>query len=75
MICYHQDQIISSRLGQLRDKVHSDGLERKRMFGVDRNHSGFEGSSVDFAFLAGSATLDVLFNVLFHAGPPEVSLS
>ena len=44
------------------------------MFWGDRNHSGFKGSSVDFAFLANGAALDILFNVLFHAGPPEVSL-
>ena len=44
------------------------------MFGGDRNHSGFKGSSVDFAFLADGATLDILFNVLSHVGPPEVSL-
>ena len=44
------------------------------MFRGDRNHSRFEGSSVDFAFLADGATLDVLFNVLSHAGPPEVLL-
>ena len=74
MIHYRQDCIISSRLGQLRDEVHSNGLERKRMFGGDRNHCGFKGSSVDFAFLADGATLDILLNVLFHAGPPEVSL-
>ena len=74
MIRYCQDRIVSSRLGQLRDKVHSDCLERKRMFGGDRNHSGFKGSSVDFAFLANGAAFDILFNVLFHAGPPEVSL-
>ena len=41
----------------------------------DRNHGGFKGSSVDFAFLADGATLDILLNVLFHAAPPEVSLS
>ena len=44
------------------------------MFRSDRNHSGFKGSSVDFAFLADSAALDILFKVLFHAGSPEVSL-
>ena len=44
------------------------------MFRGDRNHSGFEGSSVDFAFLADGATLDILFNVLFHVGPSEVLL-
>ena len=44
------------------------------MFRGDRNHCGFEGSSVDFAFLAYGTTLDILFNVLFHVGPPEVSL-
>ena len=44
------------------------------MFGGDRNHSGFKGSSVDFAFLADGAALDKLLNVMFHAGPPEVSL-
>ena len=44
------------------------------MFGGDRNHGGFKGSSVDFAFLADGATLDILFDVLSHAGPPEVSL-
>ena len=74
MIHYCQDCIISSRLGQLRDGVHSNGLERERMFGGDRNHSGFKGSSVDFAFLANGASFDILLNVLFHAGPPEVSL-
>ena len=73
MIRYCQDRVISSRLGQLRDEVHSNSLERKRMFGGDRNHSGFEGSSVDFAFLADGAALDILLDVLFHAGPPEVS--
>ena len=45
------------------------------MFRGDRNHSGFKGSSVDFAFLADGATLDILFNVLFHVGPPEVLFS
>ena len=74
MIHYHQDRIISSRLGQLHDEVHSNSLERERMFGGDRNHSGFKGSSVDFAFLADGATLDILLNILFHAGPPEISL-
>ena len=44
------------------------------MFGGDRNHGGFKGSSVDFAFLTDGAALDILHNVLFHAGPPEVSL-
>ena len=44
------------------------------MFGGNRNHSGFEGSSVNFTFLASGATVDVLLNVLFHVGPPEVSL-
>ena len=44
------------------------------MFGGDRNHSRFKGSSVDFAFLANGATFDILFNVLFHVGPPEVLL-
>ena len=74
MIHYRQDRIISSRLGQLRDEVHGNGLERKQMFGGDRNHSRFEGSSVDFAFLTRGTTLDILLNVLFHAGPPEVLL-
>ena len=73
MIRYCQDCIISSRLGQLCDEVHGDGLERKRMFRGDGNHCGFKGSSVDFAFLAGGTTLDILFNILSHAGPPEVS--
>ena len=73
MICYRQDRVISSRLGQLRNEVHSNGLERKRMFRGDRNHSRFEGSRVNFAFLADGTTLDILFNVLSHAGPPEVS--
>ena len=44
------------------------------MFRGDGNHSRFEGSGVDFAFLAGGATLDILLNVLFHFRPPEVSL-
>ena len=44
------------------------------MFGHNRNHCGFEGSSIDFTFLADGATLDILFVVLFHVGPPEVSL-
>ena len=44
------------------------------MFRGDRNHGGFEGSSVDFAFLADGTTFDILINVLFHVGPPEVSL-
>ena len=44
------------------------------MFGGDRNHSGFKGSGVDFAFLEDGATLDILLNVLFHVGPPEGSL-
>ena len=44
------------------------------MFRGDRDHSGFKGSSVDFAFLADGTALDILLNVLFHAGPPEVSL-
>ena len=44
------------------------------MFGGNRNHSGFEGSSVNFAFLASGATLDILLDVLFHVGPPAVSL-
>ena len=74
MIRYRQDRIISSRLGQLCDEVHSNSLERKQMFRGDRNHSRFKGSSVDFAFLANGAALDILLNVLFHAGPPEVSL-
>ena len=74
MIRYRQDRIISPRLGQLRDEVHSDRLKGKRMFRGDGNHSRFKGSSVDFAFLADSAALDILFNVLFHTGPPEVSL-
>ena len=74
MIRYRQDCVISSRLGQLRDEVHGKSLERKRMFRGDGNHCRFKGSSVDFAFLAGGATLDILFNVLFHVGPPEVLL-
>ena len=74
MICYRQDRIISSRLGQLHDELHSNSLERERMFRGDGNHSGFKGSSVDFAFLTGGATLDILLDVLSHAGPPEVSL-
>ena len=45
------------------------------MFRGDWNHSVFKGSSVDCAFLADGATLDILFNVLFHVGPPEVLLS
>ena len=45
------------------------------MFGGNRNHSRFEGSCVDFAFLADGTTLDILLDVLFHVGPPEVSLS
>ena len=73
MIRYRQDRVVSSRCGQLRDEVHSNSLEGERMFGGDRNHSGFKGSSVDFAFLASGAALDILLNVLFHAGPPEVS--
>ena len=44
------------------------------MFRGDRNHGGFEGSSVDFAFLADGATLDILLDVLSHTGPPEVLL-
>ena len=44
------------------------------MFGGDRNHGGFKGSIVDFAFLADSAALDILLHIVFHAGPPEVSL-
>ena len=44
------------------------------MFRGNRNHSRFEGSSVDFAFLACGTTLDVFLNVLFHVKPPEVSL-
>ena len=44
------------------------------MFRGDRNHSRFEGSCVDFAFLADGTTLDILLNVLFHVGPPEVLL-
>ena len=44
------------------------------MFRGDMNHSRFEGSSVDFAFLADGATFDILLNILFHVGPPEVSL-
>ena len=43
------------------------------MFRGNRNHGRFEGSSVDFAFLTRGATLDILLNVLFHVGPPEVS--
>ena len=43
------------------------------MFGGDRNHSGFKGSGVDFAFLADGAALDILLNIMLHAGPPEVS--
>ena len=74
MIRYCQDRVIASRLGQLRDEVHSDSLEGKRVFRGDGNHSGFKGSRVDFAFLANGATLDILLNVLFHVGPPEVSL-
>ena len=74
MICYRQDRVIPSRLGQLRDEVHSDSLERKQMFRGNRNHIRFKGSSVDFAFLANGAAFDILLNVLFHAGPPEVSL-
>ena len=74
MICYRQNRIISSRLGQLRNEVHGDCLKGKRMFGGNRNHGGFKGSSVDFAFLADGAALDILLNVMFHAGPPEVSL-
>ena len=45
------------------------------MFRGNRDHSGIKGSSVDFAFLAYGATLDILFDVLSHAGPPEVSFS
>ena len=44
------------------------------MFGDNRNHSKFEGFGIDFTFLAGGATLDILFDVLFHVGPPEVLL-
>ena len=44
------------------------------MFGGNRNHSRFEGFSIDFTFLARGATLDILFDVLFYVGPPEVSL-
>ena len=44
------------------------------MFRGDGNHSGLKGSSVDFAFLADGATFDILLNVLFHVGPPEVLL-
>ena len=44
------------------------------MFRGNRSHSGLKGSSIDFAFLADSAALDILLNVMFHAGPPEVSL-
>ena len=44
------------------------------MFRGDGNHRGFKGSSVDFALLANGAALDIMFNVLFHAGPPEVLL-
>ena len=44
------------------------------MFRGDWNHSRFEGSGVDFAFLADGATLDILFDILSHAGPPEISL-
>ena len=36
--------------------------------------AGFEGSCVDFNFLASGATLDILLNILFHVGPPEVLL-
>ena len=74
MIRYHQDRVISSRLGQLHDEVHSNSLEREQMFRGDGNHSGFKGSSVDFTFLADSTTLDILFDILSHVGPPEVSL-
>ena len=74
MIRYCQDRIISSRLGQLRDEVHGDSLKRERVLRGNRNHSRFKGSSVDFAFLADGATLDIMFDVLFHARPPEVSL-
>ena len=73
MIRYRQDRVISSRLGQLRDEVHSNCLKGERMFRSDGNHGGYKGSSVEFAFLADSAALDILLNVLFHAGPPEVS--
>ena len=44
------------------------------MFGGDGNHGGFEGSSIDFTFLAGGTPLDILLDVLFHVRPPEVSL-
>ena len=44
------------------------------MFRGNGNHSRFEGSSVNFALLADSSTLDILFDVLSHAGPPEVLL-
>ena len=74
MIRNGEDWIISSRLGQLGDEVHRDSLEGKRMFWGDGNHSGFEGSSVDFIFLTGGASLDILLDVLFHVRPPEVSL-
>ena len=74
MVRYSQDCVISSRLGQLRDEVHSNSLERKRMFRGDRNHGGFKRSSVDFALLTRGATLDILLDIMFHVGPPEVSL-
>ena len=41
--------------------------------GGNRNHSWFEGSSVDFTFLASGTTLNILLNILFHVKPPEVS--
>ena len=44
------------------------------MFGGDRNHGRFKRSSIDFTFLADGATLDILFNVLFHVGLPEILL-
>ena len=74
MVHYCRDCIIPSRLGQLCDEVHSDSLEWKRMFQGDRNHSGFEESSVDFTFLTSGTTFDILLNVLSHVRPPEVLL-
>ena len=69
MVCDCQNCVIPC------DKVHSNGLEWKWVFRGDRDHGRFEGSGVDFTFLASGATPDILFDVLFHVGPPKVLLS
>jgi hypothetical protein len=54
-------------------KSHRHSLEWQSVFWCDGKHGGFSWICVCLVRLTGRTPLDILFDILFHVWPPEVS--